>query len=60
MVANDVRQGAVIGTYLVKNLRSSEVAIGDDRTAYGQGLADEVEKARGNTELTKQLTGWRY
>lgn len=45
MVANDVRQGTVIGTYLVKDLKVSKVAILDDRTAYGQGLADEVEKA---------------
>jgi branched-chain amino acid transport system substrate-binding protein len=45
MVANDVRQGTVIGTYLVKDLKATKVAIVDDRTAYGQGLADEVEKA---------------
>jgi branched-chain amino acid transport system substrate-binding protein len=45
MVANDVRQGTVIGTYLTKDLKASKVAILDDRTAYGQGLADEVEKA---------------
>lgn len=45
MVANDVRQGTVIGTYLVRDLHASKVAIVDDRTAYGQGLADEVEKA---------------
>jgi branched-chain amino acid transport system substrate-binding protein len=45
MVANDVRQGTVIGTYLAKDLKATKVAIVDDRTAYGQGLADEVEKA---------------
>ncbi|KHK60157.1 branched-chain amino acid ABC transporter substrate-binding protein [Burkholderia sp. A9] len=45
MVANDVRQGNVIGTYVVKDLKATKVAIVDDRTAYGQGLADEVEKA---------------
>jgi branched-chain amino acid transport system substrate-binding protein len=45
MVANDVRQGTVIGTYLVTDLKASKIAIVDDRTAYGQGLADEVEKA---------------
>lgn len=45
MVANDVRQGTVIGAYLVKDLKATRVAIVDDRTAYGQGLADEVEKA---------------
>ncbi len=45
LVANDVRQGTVIGTYLVKNLAVTRVAIVDDRTAYGEGLADEVAKA---------------
>ncbi|WP_087738487.1 branched-chain amino acid ABC transporter substrate-binding protein [Paraburkholderia piptadeniae] len=45
MVANDVRQGSVIGSYLVRDLGARKVAIVDDRTAYGQGLADEVEKA---------------
>lgn len=45
MVANDVRQGSVIGTYLVHDLKATKVAIVDDRTAYGQGLADQVEKA---------------
>jgi branched-chain amino acid transport system substrate-binding protein len=45
MVANDVRQGTVIGTYFVKELKATKIAIVDDRTAYGQGLADEVEKA---------------
>ncbi|EEA01729.1 Extracellular ligand-binding receptor [Burkholderia sp. H160] len=45
MVANDVRQGSVIGTYLVRDLGARKVAIVDDRTAYGQGLADEIEKS---------------
>lgn len=45
MVANDVRQGSVIGTYAVHDLKAGKVAIVDDRTAYGQGLADQIEKA---------------
>ncbi|MDQ0621013.1 branched-chain amino acid ABC transporter substrate-binding protein [Paraburkholderia graminis] len=45
MVANDARQGSVIGNYLVRGLKATKVAIVDDRTAYGQGLADEIEKA---------------
>ncbi|MDN7631576.1 branched-chain amino acid ABC transporter substrate-binding protein [Burkholderia cenocepacia] len=45
MVANDVRQGNVIGTYAVKDLKARRVAIVDDRTAYGQGLADQVANA---------------
>jgi len=45
VMANDVQQGAVLGNYIVKDLKGQQVAIVDDRTAYGQGLADEVEKA---------------
>jgi branched-chain amino acid transport system substrate-binding protein len=45
VMANDVQQGSVDGTFLVKELGAKKIAIIDDRTAYGQGLADEVEKA---------------
>ena len=45
VVANDLQQGKVLGEFAVKNLNAKSVAIIDDRTAYGQGLADEVEKA---------------
>ncbi|AQH03220.1 branched-chain amino acid ABC transporter substrate-binding protein [Caballeronia cordobensis] len=66
MVANDVRQGAVIGAYLVRDLGARKVAIVDDRTAYGQGLADEIEKsvkaAGGNVVAreygTDKTTNW--
>jgi mRNA degradation ribonuclease J1/J2 len=39
------RQGKVLGEYAVKQLAGKRIAIIDDRTAYGQGLADEFEKA---------------
>jgi branched-chain amino acid transport system substrate-binding protein len=45
MMTSDTQQGAVIGTYSVKTLGKKNIAIIDDRTAYGQGLADEFEKA---------------
>ena len=45
VMANDIQQGTVDGTFMVKELAAKKVAIIDDRTAYGQGLADEVEKA---------------
>jgi len=45
VMANDVQQGKVLGEYAVKQLAAKNVAIIDDRSAYGQGLADEVEKA---------------
>jgi branched-chain amino acid transport system substrate-binding protein len=45
VIANDVQQGKVLGEYAAKQLAAKTVAIIDDRTAYGQGLADEFEKA---------------
>lgn len=45
VVANDVQQGGTVGTYIAKDMGAKKVAIIDDRTAYGQGVADEVEKA---------------
>jgi branched-chain amino acid transport system substrate-binding protein len=45
MVANDVAQGSAIGTFAVKGLGAKKVAIIDDKTAYGVGLADETDKA---------------
>ena len=44
-MSNDRQQGKVLGEYAVKKMGAKRVAIIDDRTAYGQGLADEVEKA---------------
>ena len=45
VMANDIQQGSVLGSYAVEGLGAKKIAIIDDRTAYGQGLADEVEKA---------------
>jgi branched-chain amino acid transport system substrate-binding protein len=44
VVANDNQQGAVLGNFAVSEMKAKTVAIVDDRTAYGQGLADVVEK----------------
>jgi branched-chain amino acid transport system substrate-binding protein len=43
-MANDAQQGKVLGEYALK-IGAKKIAIIDDRTAYGQGLADEFEKA---------------
>ncbi len=43
-MANDAQQGKVLGEYALKT-GAKRIAIIDDRTAYGQGLADEFEKA---------------
>lgn len=45
VMTNDAQQGSVLGNYAVTKLGAKKIAIIDDRTAYGQGLADEVEKA---------------
>jgi len=45
VMANDEQQGKVLGDYSTKQLAGKKIAIVDDRTAYGQGVADEFEKA---------------
>lgn len=45
VMANDAQQGHVLGEYAAKNLAAKKIAVIDDRTAYGQGLADEFIKA---------------
>lgn len=44
VVANDNQQGAVLAAYAQDALKAKTIAIVDDRTAYGQGLADVVER----------------
>ncbi|MDQ5882329.1 MAG: branched-chain amino acid transport system substrate-binding protein [Pseudomonadota bacterium] len=44
VMANDIQQGKVLGEFSAKQ-GAKTVAIVDDRTAYGQGLADEFKKA---------------
>jgi branched-chain amino acid transport system substrate-binding protein len=44
VVANDNQQGAVLANYAADQMKAKTIAIVDDRTAYGQGLADVVEK----------------
>jgi len=59
VMANDAQQGKVLGDYAVTKLGARKVAIIDDRTAYGQGLADEVEKAvkaSGGTVVDREYT----
>jgi branched-chain amino acid transport system substrate-binding protein len=45
VMANDAQQGHVLGEYAAKNLGAKKIAVIDDRTAYGQGLADELIKS---------------
>jgi branched-chain amino acid transport system substrate-binding protein len=45
VVADDVHLGGTLGRYAVQKLNAKTIAVVDDRTAYGQGVADEFEKA---------------
>lgn len=44
VVADDVHLGGTLGKYSVNQLKGKSIAVIDDRTAYGQGVADEFEK----------------
>ena len=45
VMANDAQQGKVLGEFATKNLAAKKIAVLDDRTAYGQGIADEFVKS---------------
>ena len=59
VMANDVQQGSVIGKEAVTTLGAKKIAIIDDKTAYGAGLAEETEKAAkaaGGTIVAHEFT----
>jgi branched-chain amino acid transport system substrate-binding protein len=45
VVADDVHLGGTLGRYAVKELKGKSIVTIDDRTAYGQGVAEEFAKA---------------
>jgi branched-chain amino acid transport system substrate-binding protein len=45
VVANDGQLGGALGRYAANTLHAKNIAIIDDRTAYGQGVADEFAKS---------------
>jgi branched-chain amino acid transport system substrate-binding protein len=45
VVADDTQLGGTLGKYAVETLKGKSIVVVDDRTAYGQGVADEFEKA---------------
>ncbi len=44
VVADDVHLGGTLGKYAVKEVKGKSIAVIDDRTAYGQGVAEEFVK----------------
>lgn len=45
VVADDVHLGGTLGRYAVNTVKGKSIAVIDDRTAYGQGVAEEFKKA---------------
>ena len=45
VVADDVHLGSTLGKYAVTTLKGKSIGVIDDRTAYGQGVAEEFVKA---------------
>jgi branched-chain amino acid transport system substrate-binding protein len=59
VVANDGQLGGTLGRYAVKDLKGKAIALIDDRTAYGSGVADEFEKsvkASGGNIVKREFT----
>ena len=58
-VADDVHLGGTLGKYAVTEIKGKSIAVIDDRTAYGQGVADEFAKgveAAGGKVVDRQFT----
>ena len=67
VVGRDDQQGPAIASYLATNSKPKLVAIIDDATAYGEGLANEVEKSLKGANIkvlprekgTDKTTDWK-
>jgi branched-chain amino acid transport system substrate-binding protein len=51
----DDQQGKVAADYIVKYYKGKNVAILNDKSTYGKGLADEVKKALNATGFTEKM-----
>jgi branched-chain amino acid transport system substrate-binding protein len=60
VVANDNLIGRALATYTIATMKATKIAVIDDRTAFGQGLADEfikgVKAKGGATIVSRQFT----
>jgi branched-chain amino acid transport system substrate-binding protein len=58
VVADDVHLGGTLGKYAVETLKGKNIAVIDDRTAYGQGVAEEFKK--GATAAGGSIVGHEF
>jgi branched-chain amino acid transport system substrate-binding protein len=54
VVANDGQLGGTLGRYAVKISKAKKIAVIDDRTAYGQGVAEEFVKGATGSKAAKE------
>jgi branched-chain amino acid transport system substrate-binding protein len=51
----DDQQGLVAAQYIAKNFKGKNIAILNDKTTYGKGLADETKKALNKAGITEKM-----
>jgi branched-chain amino acid transport system substrate-binding protein len=51
----DDQQGAVAAAFIAKNYKGKNIAILNDKTTYGKGLADETKKSLNKAGVTEKL-----
>src|SRR5882724_7526655 len=51
----DDQQGGVAGAFIAKNYKGKNIAILNDKTTYGKGLADETKKALNAAGVTEKM-----
>src|SRR5215472_3678160 len=51
----DDQQGLVAAQFILKNYKGKNIAILNDKTTYGKGLADETKKALNKAGITEKL-----
>ena len=51
----DDQQGLVAAEFILKNYKGKNVAILNDKTTYGKGLADETKKALNKAGFTEKM-----
>jgi branched-chain amino acid transport system substrate-binding protein len=52
----DDQQGLVAAAYIAKNYKGKNIAILDDKSTYGKGLADETKKALNKAGVTEKMS----
>ncbi|QAU46198.1 branched-chain amino acid ABC transporter substrate-binding protein [Bradyrhizobium guangzhouense] len=51
----DDQQGLIAAQFIAKNFKGKNIAILNDKTTYGKGLADETKKALNKAGITEKL-----